>query len=431
MTETFLFIALALLLYLLVRQVRLGRDIREIEDFVRELSRGNLRKRLFLKREDRFSGLVAGLNRIAEGFEEKIREAEQQGERLEATLRSLPDGIVLLDDEGVIRFVNPAFESLFNVDSSRLTGRSLNEAVRVPEVAELLDDISAGRQAEKREIHLESSDRYIQMRAVSLGYARAAEERAETGAMVIFRDVSERKKTDETRRDFVVNVSHELKTPITAIKGFAETLLDGAIEDGEDARRFLNTIKSHAERMERLVRDLIVLSRAELGAMPIRRKTLRFDSFTDDLFRGFSPLCRGKGLYLRREVSEECAEIEADPDRLAQILTNLIGNAIKFTDSGGITVRAERGERGCVISVEDTGVGIPPRYLSRLGERFFRVDASRSRELGGTGLGLAIVKHLVKAHGWEMVIESREGEGTAVRMTIPPPPLPAGGDEGA
>jgi len=171
--------------------------------------------------------------------------------------------------------------------------------------------------------------------------------------------------------------------------------------------------------MDRLIGDLIKLSRIEFGAMPLETRPLQLEPLIDDVFKGFETLCRGKGISLEKDMQKGCTGIEADPHRLIQILTNLIDNAVKFTASGRVTVKAERQSPGYIISVEDTGIGIPRRYLSRLGERFFRVDPSRSRELGGTGLGLAIVKHLVKAHGWEMKIESEEGKGTAVRILLP------------
>ncbi len=350
---------------------------------------------------------------------------------MESTLKNLPDGIVLLDNNDVVRFVNPAFEALFNVKSSQLKGRGLNEVIRVPELTELIEIIRTDRSL-KKEAFVEPIDKHLRIKAIPFFGNSITEDKADspvdreyTGAMIVFRDITEGKRTDETRRDFVANVSHELKTPITAIRGFTETLLDGAIEDRNDALRFLNTIKSHTERMDRLIGDLIKLSRIEFGAMPLEKRPLPLEPLIDDVFKGFETLCNGKGISLAKDMQKGCTEIEADPHRLIQILTNLIDNAVKFTDSGHVTVKTEKQGSGYIISVEDTGIGIPKRHLLRLGERFFRVDPSRSRELGGTGLGLAIVKHLVKAHGWEMKIESEEGKGTAVRILMPEPE-PAG-----
>ncbi|HDH01801.1 MAG TPA: PAS domain S-box protein, partial [Nitrospirae bacterium] len=347
MHEIILPLALLLILYLLIRDLYLNRKIKEITGFIQELSEGNLKKRLFLKKGEKFSGIVSGLNRIAESFEEKIHEANEQSHRLESTLKNLPDGIVLLDNNDVVRFVNPAFEALFNVKSSQLKGRGLNEVIRVPELTELIEIIRTDRSL-KKEAFVEPIDKHLRIKAIPFFGNSITEDKADspvgreyTGAMIVFRDITEGKRTDETRRDFVANVSHELKTPITAIRGFTETLLDGAIEDRNDALRFLNTIKSHTERMDRLIGDLIKLSRIEFGAMPLEKRPLPLEPLIDDVFKGFETLCNGKGISLAKDMQKGCTEIEADPHRLIQILTNLIDNAVKFTDSGHVTVKTE------------------------------------------------------------------------------------------
>ncbi|MDP2279184.1 MAG: ATP-binding protein, partial [Nitrospirota bacterium] len=214
---------------------------------------------------------------------------------------------------------------------------------------------------------------------------------------------------------------HEIKTPITAIKGFAETLLGGAIDDKENAPRFLQTIKNHSERLNSLVEDLLTLSRIEFGDIKIEKTAVSLDDVIDTVFTTLRNKAGIKGIYLKKEIPENLGEIKADKNRLTQILLNLVDNGIKFTETGEVTVRvkSEEKENLIEISVEDTGIGIPQKHLSRLGERFYRVDSSRSRELGGTGLGLAIVKHLVKAHGWEMKIESTQGKGTKARIFCP------------
>jgi two-component system phosphate regulon sensor histidine kinase PhoR len=248
--------------------------------------------------------------------------------------------------------------------------------------------------------------------------------------MLSFHDITRLRQLEDMRKDFVANVSHEIKTPITAIKGFAETLLGGAIDDKENASKFLQTIKNHSERLNSLVEDLLTLSRIELGDIKIEKTAVSLDDVIDTVFTTLRKKADIKGLYLRKEIPENLGEIRADRNRLTQILLNLVDNGIKFTETGGVTVII-RSEKDLIselktqnskladfleISVEDTGIGIPQKHLPRLGERFYRVDSSRSRELGGTGLGLAIVKHLVKAHGWEMKIESTQGKGTIVSI---------------
>ncbi|MDZ4383447.1 MAG: ATP-binding protein, partial [Thermodesulfovibrionia bacterium] len=256
-----------------------------------------------------------------------------------------------------------------------------------------------------------------------------------SGVMLSFHDITRLRQLEDMRKDFVANVSHEIKTPITAIKGFAETLLEGAIDDKENALKFLQTIKNHSERLNSLVEDLLTLSSIELGDIKIEKTAVSLDDVIDTVFTTLRNKAELKGIYLRREMPENLGEIKADRNRLTQILLNLVDNGIKFTEMGGVTVRVNSEQltvnskklntddyslttnRDFIeISVEDTGIGIPQKHLPRLGERFYRVDSSRSRELGGTGLGLAIVKHLVKAHGWEMEIESTPNKGTKIQI---------------
>jgi two-component system phosphate regulon sensor histidine kinase PhoR len=230
----------------------------------------------------------------------------------------------------------------------------------------------------------------------------------------------------------VANVSHEIKTPITAIRGFAETLLEGALDDKENAYKFLETIKNHSERLNSLVSDLLTLSRIELGDIKIEKETVDLNNVVDTVFETLKEKAQSKGLYLKKEISPMAPEVRADRNRLIQILLNLVDNGIKFTEKGGVTIKVQSVRENpelltlnsqprnfTEISVEDTGIGIPKKHLSRLGERFYRVDKARSREMGGTGLGLAIVKHIVKAHDWEMQIESIPGKGTTVKIIVP------------
>jgi len=248
-----------------------------------------------------------------------------------------------------------------------------------------------------------------------------------SGIVLTFHDITRLKKLEEVRKDFVANVSHEIRTPITAIKGFAETLLEGALEDKENAFKFLENIKNNSERLNSLVNDLLTLSRIELGDVKIAKDVVNIDEIIDTVFTTLEEKAGAKKLYLKKLISPDIRQLQADRDRLIQILLNLVDNGIKFTEAGGVTVKAmnkkvkvENVEEECIeISVEDTGTGIPKKHLARLGERFYRVDHARSRELGGTGLGLAIVKHLVKAHGWEMKIASTEGQGTTVNILCP------------
>ena len=239
--------------------------------------------------------------------------------------------------------------------------------------------------------------------------------------MMVFHDVTRLKKLEKIREDFVANVTHEIKTPLTAIIGFIETLEDGAINEEATAKKFLHIISENAHRLGRLVDDLLVLSSIELGEMKLRIENISIADAIENVLSMFETKAADKSLAIDKNISDRLPFIRADRDKFAQILVNILDNAIKFTPSGGkISISALQDENGfVVVKVIDTGIGIPKNEIPRLGERFYRVDKARSRELGGTGLGLSIVKHLMKAHKGSIDIESQVGRGTTVSLTFP------------
>jgi two-component system phosphate regulon sensor histidine kinase PhoR len=255
-------------------------------------------------------------------------------------------------------------------------------------------------------------EKYLSVRVSPLFYKG----RELSGLVAIFHDITQIEKLEQVRKDFVANVSHELKTPITAIKGFADTLLEGALEDRENALRFVQTIKANSERINSLVDDLMTISKIELGVIKVEKSLIDITEVLETVTELFRDKAAEKKLFLQISPHPDFLQIQADKNRLIQILTNLVDNAIKFTEKGGVTFGMEKDGDRAVIFVEDTGSGVASKYLPRLGERFFRVDPARSRKMGGTGLGLAIVKHLVKAHGWNLQIESVHGRGTKVSI---------------
>ena len=238
---------------------------------------------------------------------------------------------------------------------------------------------------------------------------------------MVLQDVTELRRLEQVRTEFVANVSHELRTPLTAIQGYLETLLAGALEEREHAQRFLEIAFRHTERLGRLLNDLTDLSNIELGKVSLRLAPVRVSEVVAEVIDIVNPKATAGRVGLVTDVRPPDLTIHADHDRLAQILINLVDNAVKYTpENGWVTVRARALDDGRVeLMIRDTGVGIPRADLPRITERFYRVDKARSRELGGTGLGLAIVKHLVLAHGGELQIESEQEEGTTVRVALP------------
>jgi two-component system phosphate regulon sensor histidine kinase PhoR len=235
--------------------------------------------------------------------------------------------------------------------------------------------------------------------------------------MIVFHDVTRLKKLERIRTDFVANVTHEIRTPLTAIIGYLETLQAGAIDNPEDARRFIDIILKQSQRLNRLVEDLMTISKIELGEINFRFEDVFLSDVIDSVLQLIEAKAVVKQISIENKIPYKIHHIKADRDRLCQVFVNVLDNAVKFTSEGGhVTLDAEEKAGGMVVTISDTGAGIPREEIQRLGERFYRADKTRSRELGGTGLGLSIVKHLMLAHGGKMEIESQLGRGTKVYL---------------
>jgi len=419
-------VSFVVILFGLIQTRRITKSVEEITDFSKEVAEGNFRKRLFLKEKGELGELGKNISNMAQELSTRLKQSEEEKRKIETILKNMSDGLILTDTKGVILLSNTAIKNLLGIQSD-IEGKTLMETLRNAELMEIIESVVERRKRILREIEI-TRPRELYLMATATPFYSSTPEKDLPGVVLTFHDITRLRKLEEIRKDFVANVSHEIKTPITAIKGFAETLLEGALDDRENAQKFLETIKNHSERLNSLVSDLLTLSRIELGDIQIEKKSVNLNEVSDAVFTTLEGKARKKGLYLKKELSSEFDDIQADRDRLIQILLNLIDNGIKFTKEGGVTVKVKseklksegQEERNVVeISVEDTGIGIPKKHLARLGERFYRVDRARSRELGGTGLGLAIVKHLVNALGWEMKIESTEGLGTIVRLICP------------
>jgi two-component system, OmpR family, phosphate regulon sensor histidine kinase PhoR len=386
---------------------------REVRDFSQALARGEVGKRLFLDAPGEFDEIAESLNAMSGELKKVLANSEEEKHRLNVILRSIPDALLIIDAQGNIQIASAATRKSFG--DAPFPGRPLIEVVRNHEFLTLVDSVRHTLAPGTAELFLEyPAERHFVVHVSPLFYER----NELSGLVAIFHDITQLKKLEQVRKDFVANISHELKTPITAIQGFAETLLEGALDDREHARKFLEAIRQNSERINTLVDDLMTISKIEMGAITINKAPVFVSEIVDSVMAMLEEHAKGKNLSMTVSIPPALQNIDADKDRLVQILTNLVENAIKFTDKGGITIgmKEERGKRE--LFVEDTGIGVPEKHLNRLGERFYRVDLARSRKMGGTGLGLAIVKHLVKAHGWDMKIESVPEKGTKVRIIV-------------
>jgi two-component system phosphate regulon sensor histidine kinase PhoR len=391
---------------------RIKRLLKQVTEFSDALAEGELKNRLILEGGGEFEAIALNLNAMAERLGAMMAEHVEEQEHLSAILRSIPDALMILDDKNTVLMASAATRGFFSARA--VTGRPVSEIIRSREFFSVLDRAREGREPLEAELMLEQPAlRYLIVKVSPL----LSEQRGLAGLIVLFNDITEIKRVDQVRKDFVANVSHELKTPISAIKGFADTLLEGAIGDAENARRFVGIIKSNSERINTLVEDLMTISKIELGVIRVEKSPVHVREVMEQTVSLVAERAAAKGLKLDIELDAPY-RIEADRNRLIQILTNLVDNAIKFTERGSIKLGvADEGGRA-LIFVHDTGIGIPSKHLPRIGERFYRVDPSRSREMGGTGLGLAIVKHLVRAHGWQMAVESVERQGTTIKIFV-------------
>jgi two-component system phosphate regulon sensor histidine kinase PhoR len=398
---------------------RLVSPIQEMEQFTRKLQDGDMSGMLLIHSSDEMGRLARNINYIVTELEEKVRFADEEKGKLEAAFASMADGVLVLDREGRIEELNQSFKAIFGIRRRDIIRRTPLEAFRNIELERVIDRFMETGLPVTEEIILGGAPDMILDVSISSIHGLP---KGEKKTMIVFHDVTRLKKLEKMRVDFVANVTHEIKTPLTAILGFIETLQEGAIDNEDTARKFLQTIRKHAERLNRLVDDLVVISNIELGESRLFFESVALGGIMENVLSMIDPRAREKEIILTKDIPDDLPPLRADRDRLNQILLNVLDNAVKFTpekEKISVTARLHDNEKHIIVTIADTGIGIPKSEISRLGERFYRVDKTRSRELGGTGLGLSIVKHLMKAHGGEIDIESRLGGGTTVSLSFP------------
>jgi two-component system, OmpR family, phosphate regulon sensor histidine kinase PhoR len=349
----------------------------------------------------------AALRGMATELAARFDALRQEREEAQTLIESLSDGVVATDRAGAVVTCNGAARRLLGYPPSAALP-PLAELFHDKGARELLHETTTGREVDQAELRVNDRDLLLTARPLDTG-----------GIALVLRDVTRLRRLEAIRRDFVANVSHELKTPLTSIAGYAETLA-GVQGLAPEPREFAQTILANARRMQRLVDDLLDLSRIESGGWRPEPRVVELEPVVREVWGELGERAASRSLRLETDIRPTAHVLLADPDGLRQILTNLLDNAVRHTPPGGsITVSADQGQNGVVLAVQDTGTGISPEHLSRIFERFYRVDSSRARDQGGTGLGLAIVKHLVEAHGGRVEAESALGKGTVIRMTFP------------
>jgi two-component system phosphate regulon sensor histidine kinase PhoR len=384
--------------------------LREIMDSARRFAGGDLSARSRVSRRDEVGELARILNVSADALQRRLTESARDQGRIEAILAAMEDGVLALDDQGMVLLANERIRR--RLGTAEPVGRHYMEVVRHPELERAVESVLRSGQRVEAEVELPGT-------AWAVSATPFPGEEGRLGAVLTFHDVTERRRLDRVRRDFVANASHELRTPLTSIRGFVEALEDGAVEEPSTARRFLGKIRTHAERMGTLVADLLELSRLEAGERPPQWERLDPAEVAEDALASFEELARAKDIKMSHR-DEGAPPVESDADRLRRILANLLENAVKYTPAGGtVEIVTRPAGAGAMVTVADDGPGITAEHLGRIFERFYRVDKARSREMGGTGLGLAIVKHLAESVGATVTVQSTVGKGTTFTVTLP------------
>ncbi|MGV1098386.1 two-component system histidine kinase PnpS [Thiovibrio sp. JS02] len=399
---------------------RISKPLEEMKLGAERFADGDFTLKMKEEGSEEVAGLARAMNDMAAQLDRRIETIVRQHNQLQAVFSSMVEGVVTVDAEERLLDINQAGAQFLNVDLEKVRGRSIRVAVRNTQLQSFVQKALACAEPIEGEITVSGEDgaeRFFSAHGTRLPDANGKS----TGALLVINEVTRLRRLENIRRDFVANVSHELKTPITSIEGFSETLLDGALSEPEDARRFVEIIAKQARRLHAIVEDLLTLSRIEqeskreeiaLGELPLA-----------ETLRAAIQACHRRAEEKKMAVNLHCPEdlnARINPALLEQALVNLVDNAIKYGKEGGaITVEGEKAGNEVLIMVRDNGVGIAQQDLARIFERFYRVDKARSAKLGGTGLGLSIVKHIVQAHHGHVRVESAPGRGSTFTIHLP------------
>jgi two-component system phosphate regulon sensor histidine kinase PhoR len=408
---------LALLIGFVVAR-RVTRPIVRMTGVAEAIAKGNYAQRVHTHRTDEIGALAEALNTMTVQLREQFTTITNDRNKMAAILSGMVEGVIAIDTEERIVHINDAAERILSLSGEESTGKRIWEATRVREVCEALNGAMRDEHVTVGEARIAApqQEQVIQLIATPL---RGASDTL-AGALVVLHDVSELRQLETIRRDFIANISHELKTPLAAIRGLIETLIDDKQMDEETHERFLKKVSTQSTRLNTLVSDLLTISRLESDEATKDFHPLDFREPLSESLRTLKPVAESKRLTLEHAMPEMPVEIIGDNEALREVVDNLVGNAVKYTPSGGhvrVDLRIE--DKLAVLEVVDDGIGIAVADQGRIFERFYRVDKARSRELGGTGLGLSIVKHVALSHGGNVSLRSAPGKGSSFRVQIP------------
>jgi two-component system phosphate regulon sensor histidine kinase PhoR len=404
----------------------LTQPIQRMMETVRRLEAGGSEKETQIYSKDEWGEFTRAVDEFRIRLREKIEEVSRERDYLKTILKGMVEGVLVVDGRGRILMVNDALRNILSL-SSKVVDKAPLEAIRNAELQEAIREaIEEGKNTAFELTFPLSGGKIIEINVVGISPSpeeTGKESEKKKGAIAVFHDISRLKELEKVRQDFVANVSHELRTPLTTIKGYTETLLDGALKE-EIAPQFLQVIQKHADRLTKIVEDLLTLSKIESKEFYLKQERLPLSDLVDDILDFVKEAAEKKKISISRSITPSSLEVTGDRSYLEQVFINLLDNGIKYTHEGGeISISAfENEQKEIQVLIKDNGMGIPKEDLSRIFERFYRVDKGRSQELGGTGLGLSIVKHIVQAHGGRVWAESRVRQGSTFYFTLPKRP---------
>ena len=393
----------------------ISKPIKEIAWVSRSIAAGDYTKRILITSNDELGELARAFNHMSEQIRARIEEVVAGKARLEAVLLSMFEGVMVLDADGKIRLMNERLKDYLKVEDNPI-GKKTLEIIRNIEIQEIVDkSLKVKKGLESREISvLVPDERILSIHATPIINKSKTE-----GSVLVFYDITDLRRLEKIRQDFVANVSHELRTPISSIKGYAETLLDGALDDKKNAKDFIEIIYSDSERLASLINDILDLSKIESGQFKFIMEPISLTPIIRKVVKLLAKQAQSKGIKVTLDIPDSASQVIGDKERIAQVILNLLDNAIKYNClNGEVKISYKEDKKFLEASITDTGLGIPRKDLSRVFERFYRVDKARSRELGSTGLGLSIVKHIIEAHGGEVSVESTPESGSVFSFTL-------------
>ncbi|MRX71759.1 PAS domain-containing protein [Bacillus lacus] len=393
------------------------RPIESATTVAMELAKGNYKARTYEDHLDETGMLSQSINILARNLQDMTRAQEMQQDRLQTLIENMGSGLILIDGRGYVNLVNRAYKELFDINSDDFLYKLYYDAFSHEEIIGLIEDIFMTEVNVRKQLLLPLK---IERRHFEVYGAPIIGHNDEwKGIVLVFHDITELIRLEQMRKDFVANVSHELKTPITSIKGFSETLLDGAMDDKQTLEYFLSIILKESDRLQSLIQDLLDLSKVEQQGFKINIADCDLKEILYDVYTILNSKAEEKEVNLSIDIRDGIVPVRGDVHRLKQIFINLISNALTYTPKGGrVHITALNQEEHAIVTVSDTGIGMDEEELPRIFERFYRIDKARSRNSGGTGLGLAIVKHLVEAHKGHIKVNSIVGEGTTFTITL-------------